>query len=162
MPTGIDVGKVKTMQAAHTRRYVLTGSMLAAVAIAVLITLTIVVTSSQTGAGRTSERTLAVPQTANPFDQVAFLEMNTLQIPYSGPQVRSAEEVMLWESNTLLVPYSAPVQSSADIAFREANTLQIPYSPPALNHEEVAFWEVNTYQIPYSAPARPFGTLTEE
>jgi hypothetical protein len=113
--------------------------MLAAVAIAAVLTLALVLTSFNSSGGQASRLAISAPA-ANSFEQVAFLEANTLQIPYTAPAVRSFEEV----------------------AFIEANTMQIPYAAPLRSQEETALWEANTMQTPYSAPARPYTGLAVE
>ncbi len=59
------------------------------------------------------------------------MEANTIQIPYTAPQVRSSDATLFWETNTIQTPYLAQMPSFEAIAFWEANTMQIPYSAPA-------------------------------
>jgi hypothetical protein len=154
--------KDTTMQVAQNRRYAVTGATIAALTVAAALILALALSAF----GSSSTQVTGVTHSAaaaNAFDQVAFMEANLIQIPYTVPQVRSFEATALWEANTMQVPHAAPVRTSTEVAFLEANLIQIPYVAPLRSFEETALWEANTMQVPYVYPGRIHpGSTAEE
>jgi hypothetical protein len=120
------------MQAAQTWRHTHPGTMIAAVAVVLLLTMALVYVSFESrGESVSGSNTSALGDHA--VDRATFLEQNMIQIPYTPPRVLSAEEIAFWEANTVVRPSAAYVAGPHEVAGGNEGTMAAPAADPALD-----------------------------
>ena len=124
------------MQATQTWRHTHPGTMIAAVAVVLLLTIALVYVTFESGGERVSgSNTSAIGDHA--VDRATFLEQNLVQIPYTPPRVLSAEEIAywdaFWEANAPVRPSAAYVAGPHEVAGGNEGAIAAPAADPALN-----------------------------
>ena len=120
------------MQAAQTWRHTHSGTMIAAVAVVLLLTSALVYVSFESR-GETVSRPNTSALGAQPVDRATFLEQNMIQIPYTAPRVLSAEQIAFLEANTLQQPFVAYVAGPHEMAGGNEGAIAAPPADPAIS-----------------------------
>ena len=114
------------MQASAIRRltHKRTASVVAAMAIVILAAGVVgaLAVSSALDDGRTSASRSSVNTSIDGYENMRFLEENTVRIPYTLPAPRSFDEMVFIEGNTFQTPYDAPGLSDEEIRLMEERT----------------------------------------
>jgi hypothetical protein len=121
------------MQATQTWRHTHPGTMIAAVAVVLLLTMALVYVSFESrGESVSGSNTSELGDHA--VDRATFLEQNLIQIPYTPPRVLSAEEIAFWEANTLQQPSAAYVAGPHQVAGGNEGALAAPSADPVTEY----------------------------